>query len=426
MMLQQRTPLPAMPADRRSRLRPRRVAIGLIVLCAALVAAPPASPARAAKIRHFAAEHYAIRTALSRDETKVLARHMDRVFEAYQKKFSSMGVRITRQGPLALHLFRTQEQYVRFMAKQDIDAANSGGMFFTRPRIQGMATFTQGRSAAETRAVLQHEGCHQFVFQYFGSNLPVWVNEGLAQYFEDGIFVSGKLKLDMANGRRIESVKAALREDRAVDFERMLAIDQAEWHAALKRDHAEAALLYDQAWSMVFFLATAEDGRYVKPFREYLKGVSRGQNSRKAFRKAFNVPDMSALERKWRQYALAVQPDAINVVVARLTFLGEAMRFLDEKGMAIPRTLGDLRRTLRKMRFRLVRSSHGLTTEYSARDNTLYEYPVGRQGKRRFQLLGRARDDLPPRITAQGMKPEPTLVWSRDPDGKLVQDVVFK
>ena len=30
--------------------------------------------------------------------------------------------------------------------------------------------------------------------------LPVWINEGLAQYFKDGIFIGQIMKLGIANG----------------------------------------------------------------------------------------------------------------------------------------------------------------------------------------------------------------------------------
>jgi len=406
-----------------SARRRGRAFCGVLVICAILIGA---APAQAAKLKPYYAKHYAIQTALTRDETRVLAEHMDRVFEAYQRKFARMGLQAKKQKPMEMYLFRTRKQYVRFMAGHKVSAANTGGMFFYLPKIRGLATFTQDRSVTETCAVLQHEGFHQFAFNYIGPKLPIWVNEGLAQYFEDGILVRGRLHLDMANARRIESIKDALRNRRAIDFARMLSISESEWSEVLKASPDNARLLYDQAWSMVFFLATAENGRYVKPFREYLRTVADGSESAAAFRQAFGAPDMGVLERQWHQFALAAEPDAINIAITRLTFLGQALQVLFEKKMPMPEDLDELRKTLRRAQFRITRTSHGLTTEYLATDDSLYRYPMGRNGARKFQLLGRARDDLPPRITAQGMKPEPTLVWSRDAEGKLVQDVVFK
>jgi len=44
----------------------------------------------------------------------------------------------------------------------------------------------------------------------------------------------------------------------------------------------------------------------------------------------------------------------------------------------------------------------------------------------RVRRLEPARDDLPPRLSAPGLDPTPMLVWSRDDQGKLIQDLVFQ
>ena len=416
-------PVPALVPP--PRYRPQRAGwLWLVVVLCAVCA--DTGVAEAERLRAYPSKHYAIETALSRKETRPLARHMDRIFAAYHDKFQDIGLEAKRAKPMALYLFRTQKQYLRFLAKHEIDGTNTGGMFIYRRQLQGLATFTQGRSVTETFAVLQHEGFHQFAFHYIGPELPIWVNEGLAQYFEDGIFVRGKLQLDLANAERIASVKAALKERRAIDFERMLSITSEQWSEVLKTDPAEARLLYDQAWSMAFFLVTTEQGRRARPFHAYLKAVAKGRSSAAAFRTAFDIRDTASFERQWRKYARSAEPDAINVALWRLGFLGQALRVLTEQKMDRPRDIDDLRRTLRKVRFRAVRTSHGLTTEMSAMDDSFYEYPVGRRRTRKFQLLERSRNDLPPRITAPGLKPEPTLVWSRNAEGELVQDVEFK
>jgi hypothetical protein len=311
------------------------------------------------------------------------------------------------------------------MANYDINAANTGGMFFYRKEIQGLSTFTQGRPATETFAILQHEGFHQFAFRYMGINLPIWVNEGLAQYFEDGIFVKKKLQLDLANARRIESVKAAVREGRDIDFDRMLSMSDDKWSSTLAASPTEASLLYDQAWSMVFFLATARRGRYVKPFRRYLIAVANGTESMEAFHDAFKLEEVKPFQEAWRDYALEAEPDTVNIVMERLNFLGHALRFMSQRDMPMPRTTAELRNRLQKMRYRAIRTSHGLTTEISSMDESVYRYPVG-STQRYFRMLGPARRDLPSALAAPGLKPEPIVVWSRDGDGQLMQDIAFR
>ncbi len=373
----------------------------------------------------YSSDHYVIHTNLTKKEARIFGKHMDRVFKAYQRKFSNLGLAARNNTAMPLYLLRTREQYIAFMANYGINATNTGGMFFYRKEIQGLSTFTQGRPATETFAILQHEGFHQFAFKYMGANLPIWVNEGLAQYFEDGIFVKKKLQLDLANARRIESVKAAVRNGRDIGFDRMLSMSDDKWSSTLAASPSEASLLYDQAWSMVFFLATARRGRYVKPFRQYLVAVANGTESMQAFHSAFKLKDVKPFQEAWRDFALEAEPDMVNIVMERLNFLGHALRFMSQRDMPMPRTTAELRNRLQKMRYRAIRTSHGLTTEISSMDESVYRYPVGRE-QRYFRMLKPARPDLPPSLAAPRLKPEPIVVWSRDGDGQLMQDIAFR
>jgi len=177
---------------------------------------------------------------------------------------------------------------------------------------------------------------------------------------------------------------------------------------------------------MVFFLATGDRSRYIGPFRNYLKDVAQGVDSAWAFRNAFSLKTTEPFETAWRRYAADAKPDAVNIVLSRINFLGYALQYLKEHNDYEPRSTADLRSTLQKMRYRMERISHGVTTEISAMDETVYRFPLGSRGTRMFEVLEAERGDLPPRISAPGLKPQPTLIWSRDAEGKLVQAVVFE
>jgi hypothetical protein len=399
--------------------------LGLAFACLAM-AQPSAGDDAVVDLKPYASTHYVIHTDLPKREARVFGKHMDRVFETYHQKFSNIGLAQRDNTPMPLYLLRTREQYVAFMAQYDINAANTGGMFFVQRQIHGLATFARDRPVTETFAILQHEGFHQFAFQYVGTELPIWVNEGLAQYFEDGIFVQDELQLNLANARRIEAVKAALQAGRTMSFDRMLSMTNTQWAATLESDPEMATLLYDQAWSMVFFLATADRGRYVRPFRQYLHDVANRRDSLEAFHNAYRMQDTEPFERAWRRWAAEAQPDTVNIVLERLNFLGHALQFLKEHDMPMPRTTSQLRSSLQQLQYRAIRTSHGLTTEISAMDEAMYRYPVDGPRPLMFQMLAPARDDLPPRLSAPGLDPTPMLIWSRDDHGKLIQDLVFQ
>jgi HAMP domain-containing protein len=132
------------------------------------------------------------------------------------------------------------------------------------------------------------------------------------------------------------------------------------------------------------------------------------------------------VEAQWLRFAAHHEPDPLNTAASRLEFLAVALRFIHERGEAAPRSLEELRENLQRRRFSVTRTSHGLTSVFRARDEELFEYERDNGITSLFQILAAARDDLPPRIAAPGLNPTPTLVWRRDSDGQLAQDIEYR
>lgn len=373
----------------------------------------------------YSTKFYTIHTNLNREEAIPFGRHMDAVFAEYQKRFA--GFRSATPTAMALYLFRTQEQYETFLLNHRINGANTGGMFFVQGRLQGLATFVQGKSVNTTFSVLQHEGFHQFAYHHIGPDLPNWVNEGIAQYFEDSVLAGDQMYQGLANARRVAAIKASLTAHNVIPFEKLLSMSQAEWHKAVVAGSDEAAQLYDQSWSMVYFLIHAEDGRYRAAFENYLQLVSKGKESNAAFREAFGAPDTAGFRQRWEEYARTIEPDPVNIAMERMEFLGESLRFLKKRGEAVPTSMEALRVKLRAIRFQAVkRDQHGLTKRVSGTDESLYRFNRSDGVEMMFKMLPTEGKELLPRITAPGLRPEPTLIWWRDAQGQLMQDITFK
>jgi hypothetical protein len=284
----------------------------------------------------------------------------------------------------------------------------------------------QGKPTSQTFAVLQHEGFHQFAFSYIGTNLPTWVNEGLAQYFEDGVLAGDQFYIGFANGRRIASVRAAMQDNRLLAFDTLLGLDEREWHEMVTTGSGETAgLLYDQSWSIVYFLITAEDGKYRKAFEQYLHLVADGSDSATAFKRAFNDDRTDRFRDRWLEHAASVQPDPISTAIARMEFLAQGLLFLRSQNQPMPGTIEELRAKLQRVEFRVMRTVSGVKTAYFAKDGENFEFPRAGGATGNFKILEAAASDLPPRIVAPGLKPEPTLVWKKDAEGQLQQDIVF-
>jgi hypothetical protein len=376
-----------------------------------------------AQLREFKSKSYAVHTNLPRDEAMHFAEHMDRVFDEYRKRFRSF--RSRRDIDMPLYLFKERDEYVAFLKAHNIDGTNTGGMFFYQQNVAGLATWTRGRPLADTYEVLQHEGFHQFAFAYIGTELPIWVNEGLAQYFEDAILTKTRMHLGLARERRVAVVQQSLENGNAIDFDELLTMSNDQWRKNVVTDQRKADLQYNQSWSVCYFLIHGDDGKYQKAFEDYLMRVSNGAPSGDAFNEAFGERDTTRFRAAWQRYAKAMRPDDISTAMSRMAFLGAGVQYFYEQENFLPKTMTELKNTLKSRGFRMTRTTHGVTVELKASDDALFQYTAGKR-ELAFELLKPEKDDLPPRVAATGLSPQPTLVWYREADGSLTQSTVWR
>lgn len=393
-------------------------------LLLALIA--PAGQAAEIVLKSTSTSHYDLYSNVEPKKAGEIARHMDAVYSEYAHRFRAFSASERNAARMPLYLFRTQQQYLAFMQQKGVDATGTGGIFFIRPDARGLATWVEERPQWVTLETLQHEGFHQFAYAHIGVNIPTWVNEGLAEYFGDAILVDGKLRIGMASSRRIETLKEAVKNRRIIDFDLLMAMQPGQWHMNLVRNPDRGRLQYDQSWAMVYFLIHGQDGRYRDPFEKYLVAIGKGMDQAKAFKHAFGAEDAAAFRRQWDQFVMQLQPDAVDVAVGRMRFLAEGVLLLKQRGEPVPDKADALRVRLTQLGFRAVRIENGVRTEISATDPALWVFSRANGSTGSFELLEPSASALPPRITAEGLKPQPTLKWEHDADGKVVPALDYR
>ena len=389
------------------------IGLGGAVAPGSAAAAPVPGP-RALAV--FQSRHYLIHTDLTRAEAVPLGLHLDAVHGDFSRRFRGFpGPEST--APLPVYLFRHAADYHRYLAGRGVHADHSGGMFF-QGGVQGdaLATWVTGRDPAVTLRVLQHEGFHQFAAARLG-RLPHWVNEGLAQYYEDAPLVDGRLFVGELDADRLAGLRAALLAGEAWPLPAMLASEGSTWIDLLHRDPERSRTLYAQSWSLVYFLIHAEGGRYREAFLNYLRQLSLGQSPEVALRTAFGISDAGAMQARWAAWLAGAAPPPVSEAAQRLVFLGEALCFHEQRGWPMPRDLRQLERTLVERGFSLKRLGEDGEVVFDAKDPRLYGYGTPGGGHRRFELLEAAGRGQPPRIAAVGLSPEPVLEWERGATG---------
>jgi hypothetical protein len=382
--------------------------------------------------------HYWIKTDLPADEANALARHLNIMYGEYSRRLARLPVRA--QEKLNVMIFQDRIDYqLTLRARFGINPGNSGGIFFVTRSATALAFWTGDLSRRRVEHVIQHEGFHQFAYSRFGDDLPMWVNEGLAELFGEAVVIGDQVLLGQSTPRVINAIKSAIETNSSIPFDQMLSMSSKQWSESLSTDRA--ALNYHQAWSMIHFLIYGEGGKYVNLFDLYLKHLNNGLPSHEAFKRAFG-DDVPGFERLWKQYALRARPSALATALERMEFLAEGLLELGYLKI-YPETLDALKDALREIKFTYSTNTHGaVETKLSAFDDSMYqippdeftvEQPVFRLSRARpAQYSARERaleaaNPMPPVITTEHLKPrELAIQWLRKMDNSLRYEIVAK
>jgi hypothetical protein len=259
-----------------------------------------------ARLKTYETPYYIIHTDLDRNAVREARSRITSMAEMYHQRTKGFAGRITRKLPFYL-----------FSGVKDYYAA--GGLEGSAGVFTGdslMAVAGQETSGATWR-IIQHEGFHQFVHAVIGGDIPIWVNEGLAEYFGQALYTGDGYVTGLIPPRRLARLQQWIEGEQARPLDEVMMTSHAAWNAGL------SIINYDQAWSMVHFLAHAENGRYQPAFNGFIKSVSRGMRWEDAWRKNFGT-GTRAFEQKWRQYWTQMPPDAtatryVEATVATLT-----------------------------------------------------------------------------------------------------------
>ncbi|MGE3180821.1 MAG: DUF1570 domain-containing protein [Phycisphaerae bacterium] len=250
--------------------------------------------------------YYTLKTDLPADRAKEAAIRVTKMFEEYQKRTSDFTRTVNRK--LLFELHANRDTYVR-----STDAPQTLGVYTG----QRLVAYYQKNDAVETWHTVQHEGFHQFVDFAMGRDaIPIWANEGLAEYFGESIWTGDRYYSGIIPQKRLERVQKKLKADEFRSLVSMLTMSHAQWNAEGNFNN------YDQAWMMVHFLAHADNGKYAGAFGRFLGGA-RTARSPEAWWISIFGNNVRAFEDRWREYwtNLPVHPTRIEQLEATCSTL---------------------------------------------------------------------------------------------------------
>jgi hypothetical protein len=161
--------------------------------------------------------------------------------------------------------------------------------------------------------IVQHEGFHQFAFSMIARNLPVWLNEGLAEYFGESLWTGAGMVTGNIPSHRLVRIKELIAKDDLVAFDKMIAMQQTEWNGALKIKN------YDQAFFMVTFLLQGGGQTIRDHFVAYVKDLSHGKAPKAAWTGQFG-PDTDGFLKQFTTWVNGLTDETSKPLRTRAAF----------------------------------------------------------------------------------------------------------
>jgi hypothetical protein len=265
------------------------MACAVMLLSGAVHAQGPSVAPPADQAELLDTPYYTIHGKIDPEIVNEAALRLPALAEVYLERTRDFSGRI--QEKLPFYLYGDEQAYLA-----DGGRAGTVGMYDGQ-RL--MALSRKGQELSLWHAV-QHEAFHQFAEAVIRGPLPVWVNEGLADYFGEAMFVGDDYVVGLVPTWRLERLKRQINDGQYMPFDQFMDLTHDQWNSELDPAH------YDQAWATVQYLVHAEDGRYNRSFTAFVQALSHGNPWRKAWRDTIGPID--GFEQTWRTYWLG-QPE---------------------------------------------------------------------------------------------------------------------
>ncbi len=375
-------PKPGTPGFRCERDRSdsrRRASIrGVVLFILLAIGALPACPAAGEDLRILHSRHYRVHTDVDEAFAEDLARRMDAMYDEYARRLADFRPDRDHE-TFDVYIFRRQQDYMRFT---DNRLPNSAGVFM--PARNTLAAFLEGQGRDQLRRTLQHEAFHQFAFTAIKGELPIWLNEGLAQLFEEGIWTGERFWIGQAPPRRVRQLQADIQAGKLIDFQTLLATSHDQWAKNLADDADLGATQYNQSWAMVHFLVYATDAsgqaKYRARLENMLRMINRGVPPDRAFRGAFS-DNIAGFQQRFLDWARTLAPTMEATLIERQDILADLLKAVVDHGEAVD-SMDEFRGIVTKRRFQLTYTKGHLTwktdSDPAAYFSTLDGRPFGR------------------------------------------------
>ena len=193
--------------------------------------------------------------------------------------------------PTTVILFRDEASFEAFKPLYQGRTANVAGYFVPGDDVNYIAISLDPSDGNPFSTAF-----HEYVHSHVNENIPgapLWLNEGLAEFYGSLQFSSGEAVL----GTPLMHYIRYLRQSELIPLTTLFSINTSSEHY---NESEKTGVFYGQSWALVHFLMLGDRGR-PEQFKRFLSLITRGDSSAKAIEDTYGVT-LPALEQEFRAY----------------------------------------------------------------------------------------------------------------------------
>lgn len=296
-------------------IQPARLA-AVFALLLALALPAGALPKQDSWIR-LDSDHFVVFSNAGERVARRTAANLERLRDVLSQ--IAAGTQLGSSQPMYIYLFSNRPSFAPYRPVVNGKPMDVDGYFYSREDAEYMVLRADAGEATDN--ILYHEYLHYVLRNNF-ANLPVWVNEGMAE-----LYATFQATDDHADiGRPSANHIRWLRENSLIPLTELFAMDRdsKDYNEGYRR-----GVFYAESWALVHYLTLGNEARSAQT-GQFFREMTRGVPAQEAFRHAFKDTNEAVLEKELRDYVrrslfnykrISVKPEAkIEARVAPLSW----------------------------------------------------------------------------------------------------------
>ncbi|MFN8008320.1 MAG: tetratricopeptide repeat protein [Terriglobia bacterium] len=195
--------------------------------------------------------------------------------------------------PGTVIVFKNESSFRPFKPLYQGKPMNVGGFYAAGPDVNYIALCLE-TSNDNPYHVIYHEYVHQLL-NGFKVKYPLWLNEGLAEYYGTFAVTDGDKKVLI--GKPIANHILFLRQNKLLPLQTLFTVDA---HSPFYNEKSKVGVFYAQSWTLVHYLMLGNPQRH-KEFIQFLNLQLTQVPLEESFRQAFGT-DFPTLEKELDRY----------------------------------------------------------------------------------------------------------------------------